>query len=1176
MRKKIWRMSEGQFQNTVPRITLEPDSIAVTIPEDSEFRGSFNVICERNFPTKGLIYCDHPYIFIKNPAFDEEYYTINYTVTATNLRAGDELSGFFYIYSEGCVLRLPFHIVVKRRYPTSSLGDITGVGDFHELARRSFKEAVNLFYSKEFRDLMMQSSKDYRLIYRGFSEGKVCEANVEEFLCATGEKARVVFDVDTERREFSYVDGNRKESIDITRNTWGYIRIEVSSDSDFVTVENNVITSDFFLGSKLSLNYYIHKERLHEGKNYAVITLSGNGIVRSVTILASTGDLSEKTHTEDVEIKREVLKLYKTYEEFRLKGMGGAKWAADTIEILDNILEKQEEGVEFYRLIKAHALIVQGDRKEALSIIKDLRTGIIDKRSANWAYLLYLGALMEPEEEYVNRLCREIEAILDVHPEDVRIFWFLLFLKQEYVKNSPNKLRAIRHWINEGFYSSMLYAECYEIYMEDTYLLDSLDDINIKILKWAAKNNGLTRAICDRIFDLLLKETGFSKKVYRILLAAYPMVKNETHLKHLISYMLKGGAIGEEYTDVYRMGIENNLLLAGLFEAYLQCLPLNHLEKLSSTTLRYFSYNSNIPDERKALVYSNIIIYKDEDPQIYENYIPRIRDFALSQMKQGRIDDNLCVIYQDIIDSPHLDSKLIDSIPGILFAKKVICILNGIRRVIVVEDELGEPIVAPMRDHLAFVPIYTDDYRIFIEYENGDLSCDEKQFYIEDSIKFGERYDEIRNRSNNRTEFFYKDLSEAQSSGQISDIYEEEAMAYLFSSRIDPGFLSRAFPVFMSFFKAHAREDVILKALLQNDRYKDYDANILTYLVNMLIIDGDDRKALSILSDYLLMGVDKRQLLNCLRRVCENSEESKGEFVLELCISLLREGYQSPETIEYLLYHFIGLNSDMRAIFKYAVDGPALRDFCERFLVQGLYSGDISADDDEILIAYLDKNPSPVIVEAYISYFCHLYLTEGIEPPVSVFAILLRELKHTDAVNDACRFAYCKHLCQKKSLSKQEEETLELLLSDQITRNIYFPFYEDMEEKFIKKFHLYDRMYVSINTEPKMDLVIAVTMGEERLTLDIPEVYDGIYVKDFIIFFGESIQYNIFERNKPTESLLYGEYSYQDICNLKESRFYLINRMQEDIFYKETGGLTERIVDYKKRSEATKDIFRII
>ena len=72
----------------------------------------------------------------------------------------------------------------------------------------------------------------------------------------------MAFDIKEEQREYYDLRENQKETIVITKDNWGFISIQVASDSDFVTVEKEQVTSDFFLGNRMELSFYIHKERL--------------------------------------------------------------------------------------------------------------------------------------------------------------------------------------------------------------------------------------------------------------------------------------------------------------------------------------------------------------------------------------------------------------------------------------------------------------------------------------------------------------------------------------------------------------------------------------------------------------------------------------------------------------------------------------------------------------------------------------------------------------------------------------------------------------------------------------------------------------------------------------------------------------------------------------------------
>ena len=61
----------------------------------------------------------------------------------------------------------------------------------------------------------------------------------------------------------------------------------------------------------------------------------------------------------------------------------------------------------------------------------------------------------------------------------------------------------------------------------------------------------------------------------------------------------------------------------------------------------YFQYDSKMSYRKLAVLYNNIIAAKNTDGEIYHKYRKTIGKFAMEQVEQGHMDDNLAVVYED-------------------------------------------------------------------------------------------------------------------------------------------------------------------------------------------------------------------------------------------------------------------------------------------------------------------------------------------------------------------------------------------------------------------------------------------------------------------------------------------------------------------------------------------------
>ena len=102
--------------------------------------------------------------------------------------------------------------------------------------------------------------------------------------------------------------------------------------------------------------------------------------------------------------------------------------------------------------------------------------------------------------------------------------------------------------------------------------------------------------------------------------------------------------------------------------------------------------------------------------------------------------------------------------------------------------------------------------------------------------------------------------------------------------------------------------------------------------------------------------------------------------------------------------------------------------------------------------------------------------------------------------------------------------------------------------------------------------------GEQFHEVDMPNVYDGIFVETFVVFFGEEIQYYITEEYKnkvvSTES---NRLTCNDIYAQKdESRYNLINQMLISETLSDEVSMFQTMKQYAGYDEVTKKVFKLL
>ena len=223
MRKKIWRMSEDQFDIQIPELKISSEKIEIEALANEAVRGSFLMESTNSVAFRGVCYSTNPYIRVIHPQFEGASCEIEFEVFNQGFLEGDDLEGEFCIVINGAEKRIPFEIHYKHRYPRSSVGWIDSDEQFARLAKEHWNEAMQLFYSEHMLSFIDTMPVERSLLYRGFSEGVPTAANLENYLIASKSKDPVIFSLDESDREYYYLTENQRETIEITRSNWGYI-----------------------------------------------------------------------------------------------------------------------------------------------------------------------------------------------------------------------------------------------------------------------------------------------------------------------------------------------------------------------------------------------------------------------------------------------------------------------------------------------------------------------------------------------------------------------------------------------------------------------------------------------------------------------------------------------------------------------------------------------------------------------------------------------------------------------------------------------------------------------------------------------------------------------------------------------------------------------------------------
>ena len=1179
MRRKIWRMSEDRFDPAPEHIQFDTESIDLTAVEREPFSGTFSFSSTDGTVLRGMAFSSNPYVAVLNPSFEGVEIAIRFSAAMAGARAGDVLSGDFYILIQGKTFDIPYRITYVPKKLLAEGEEIRTPEDFADLYRKKPSAAMELFSSDAFASFAGRCGKEFELLYRGYRLFPKTPDNMEEFLTGAGLKARVHFEISETSLTYAVGEETERKTIEISRSAWGYLRIRVSCDSDFVTLGQTDLTNDFFVGSVCRYSFFLHPERMHAGKNYCRITFSGTNDEKTLTLLCTRKSAGHDRNDTERILLRGSVSLAEGYLNYRFGKFSADEWLGKTAAVLDTMEGACTEDRELLlKLIRTQVLIVDGKKAEALSMVEDLRADIPDRKSFEWAYLLYLCTLLERDKTYVDRLTAEVEGIFREREGDVRIFWLLLFLREDYVSNGMKELSDIRQFVMAGCSSPFLYVEALSVLKKDPLLIKEFDPFTLRILTWGARKDRLTGNIAMRLATLLGREKVFDKKVFFLVRKCYGANPSPELLDAALRYLLRNSIYGPDSLPWYALAVKSGLSLTGLYEAYVMSLPEDYARPLPEDVLRYFGYTNTISFDRKAFVYASMISHKAECPSVYEETKKTVETFALEMMRHRRLDDNLAVIYQDVLDRGIIDSDVAASFADLLVPVQISCSIGDVRRAVIVTDDSEEPVYVPVIRNTAFAPISCKTFRVFLELDGG-LYVSEKGFILtREMMDLSRILPKLTKEAKDLLPYFRYELNDITTEKEIGPDSADTVGAFLDCPDIRYRYKTERFTLFIQYLRRVLREDVFERYLLRETDYSCLDTRTICYCIDLFSIGGNPEAAYSLLRSYIGLGATGRSLLSLVTHEIGENPSNPDDFLISMAAYLMSQYLDNETTISYLGDFYVGPEKVMAEIWKHmnALSLPTA-DLAERTVTEMLYAEKFPDEAETIFEDYLSAHPNRMIAEAWITYWAHAYLKHREDVPASVFSHLTAYYDRGEKLNESCLVGLLSFLCRKDGLSGKEKALLTKLLSEAIRKNLYFDFYRQCPDDLRIRFHLYDKYFITYEGEEGQRIDICLRNGDRgEIHAEMVEMYPSIYVCQFVLFFGDKVSYEVCLRDEPETVLYSGEISCTDeFPGGQESRYSLINRMRSGLYFSDDRQTLSGMKRFSALDSAVRELYSL-
>ncbi len=1180
MQRKIEELAAGICTRQSSILQFTPEKLEIEMLEGAVYTGEFTIGSSEGLPVAGTVCATSPRMRCLQSEFAGTDVRQKFEFHGEGLTDGDSQEGNFHIISDQGEYMLPFSVSVCREYPKGPQGKVKSIVEFANLARTSYDEAVKVFSQPEFEAVFAPNEEEARLAYRGLCRRPCTRAQVEEFLIASRKKNRVTFVVEEGEREFRGVTQERKESV-VLHKEWGHLAIEVFADGEMIQPLKQRVTDEDFVGSRGVVEYMIDADKLHPGRNYGKLTLT-TPFQKEEVVVCATRDAAIKVHPI-WEVQKKQARLVEDYLKFGMHKTVAGVWARQAIRGLEEMQELMP-GDLWYLLAKAQVYFANRQRQEAEWALNSFPRNKVDKESPLYAYYLYLTSLKEPEPAYVNKCTAKIRKIYYKRPQESVLLWMLLFLDEEWNYSKGKKLEVIAGHIRQGNESVLLYLEAWRILEKEPYLLTGITDFEKKALNFMVKRQVVTRGIAERVVKLLPEIPVHEPVWYNILKACYDAAPGRESLQAVCSYCIKGQRYGKEYWKWYHLGVAQDLRIAGLHEAWVRSANREQMEKLPRQIVLYFQSYSNFAGEAEALLYQAMIENKPQWKNVWPHYSKNIREFALKQLKGGKVDRVLAAVYREALTPELLTAELAKDMARALFACEVRCDNPMAHSLVVCQHTLKKEQVTPLVHGRAYVGIYGSSYKLLLEDAKGRRFIPEEELEATPLMESEAFLKQGMACAPDKLPYLLKYFDKKK----IWQTYEEEDLAYLQmildSPEISEEYRRELRPQMIAYFYDNYTGEALDQFLLSVSM-EGLGRQGREKIMRLLVARRHYKRVYELLLGYGMENISPTKLVYvigyCLDRLEQEGTKEADNYLLQMCREVFLRGKYNERTLLYLCSNFEGSLGEMLKLWEAArgfeLDTYGLEERCLR---RYLYTGDFSVRLEEVFESYVHNLGRDDVILAYLSQMAHLYVVRDALVSSFVFRKIADLLGKGKGLNRVCALAFLKWCTLQPETSRQDWQMAEPVLEGLVREGRCFAFFESLPGRLRDKYLLHGRVVVEYRTNPQAEvyidyLPVGYTKYVER---KMEQMYEGIFAKEFLVFYEENIPYYIKEEidgeYKVTQS---GQIVRSGLTDSgEEGRLALIDDMMASWQMKDEATLLKRLETYGQADEMVKREFTLL
>ncbi|WP_321021985.1 DUF5717 family protein, partial [Enterocloster bolteae] len=636
----------------------------------------------------------------------------------------------------------------------------------------------------------------------------------------------------------------------------------------------------------------------------------------------------------------------------------------------------------------------------------------------------------------------------------------------------------------------------------------------------------------------------------------------------------------------YEKALEQGINLTRLYEYFLYSLPDDYGHLLPKEVLLYFSYDKDLDRHSRQMLYRNILEYMNPSAELYQNYTRHMEQFAMEQLFQSRINRSLAVIYEHMIYKDMIDSRVARVLPGILKSCRIRCGDSRMKYVIVRYEELEDEEAFLLEDQSAYVPLFSERSVLLFQDAYGNRYLDVKHW----KVSVMDRPELLAQCYEVYPDHPMLKLSECRDIVNRGVETDEEAALLeeiVTQMHLSPAFEGRLMQAVTDYYCQKASEDkdgdgVFNCAYLVQIDKKPMAVRQRQQICETLISQNYMREAYNMIRDYGSQYISTPRLMKlCTKTILMNLFD-QDDLLLGLSHQVFCQGCYDSVILDYLCEHFNGTVSQMYEVLIQGVrEHVETYDLEERLLGQMLFTGCCDQMDSVFELYMKRKTTKEMVVKAYFTQKSVQYFLEEKDMDQRVFEYLKQAVGNTfdkDRMPTIYLLALTRYFSTLDKVDGGDAELLKTMTSLLLEEGLVFPYTRELSKHIPVPEDIMDKAMVEYRGRKDAHPELQVRILPEETGFhseDIRRVYQGIFVKQKVLFEGEIMEYRIYDyldghRRLAAEGQVECDHKLEGKEN---SRFACLNEMGAAIKDRDDSRLLNAMEDYLKKSAALGRLF---